>query len=94
MWFQRNGVNHPPENDPRRWLKEVLEDVLLTGCAVCGCAPRETRRVVNLNSDTQQKIVLYELLKLPKKYAKNEKGQSVLKSDEATLKGLLGGLPT
>ena len=74
--------------------REDYEVMLLDVCAVCGGAPRKTRRVVNLNSDTQQKIVLYEILKLPKRYAKNAKGESVLVSDEATMKSLLGGLPT
>ena len=63
-------------------------------CKVCAGALRETRRVVNLNSPEQVKIVLYELLRLPKRYTKNAKGESVLVSDENALKGLLGALPT
>lgn len=91
-WFDLHMSRYEPDVDPKKLKKEVLEEKLLGVCAVCKGAPRETRRVVNLNSDTQQKIVLYEILKLPKRYAKNAKGESVLVSDEATMKSLLGGI--
>ncbi len=61
-------------------------------CHVCGGAPRETRWSFNANSDTQMKILLYDVLKLPKRLKRNNKGKSVLTVDEKALKGLLGGL--
>ena len=66
----------------------------LAPCVVCDARPRETRWVLNLNSDAQVKTLLYDVLKLPKRFGRNAKGESVLKADEATLKSLLSGLPT
>lgn len=73
--------------------KAELEDKLRP-CQVCGGAARQTRLTYNANSPVQTKVVLYDLLKLPKRFAKNAKGESVLVADEMTLKSLLGGLPT
>lgn len=53
-------------------------------CTVCGGAGKSSRFVFNPNSDAQVKIVLYDLLKLPKR-TKDGK----LRSDEETLKSLL-----
>ena len=83
---------YAPINVPKR-SKTEWENSMLP-CKVCAGAPRETRRVVNLNSPEQVKIVLYELLRLPKRFTKNAKGESALVSDENALKGLLGALPT
>lgn len=74
--------------------KPELEERFLPVCHVCGGAPRETRWSVNPNSETQMKVILYELLRLPKKFKRNAKGESVLTVDEASLKSLLGGIPT
>ena len=72
--------------------KENLELIILGVCRVCGGAPRETRRVVSLNSNAQAKIILYDLLKVPKRFKRNTKGESVLTTDEEALRGLMGSL--
>lgn len=77
-----------------KMTKAEAEEAFLGTCAVCGGAPRASRLVLNPNSDTQMKVLLYDVLKIPKRFGRNPKGESVLKADEGTLKGILGGLPT
>jgi hypothetical protein len=72
--------------------KAELETWVLSVCRVCAGAPRETRWTVNANSPDQMKILLYEILKLPKRFSRNGKGVSTLTVDEQALKGLLGGI--
>ena len=70
--------------------KEELEHEWLFTCVVCGGKPRETRKVVNLRSGEQAKTIVYELLKMPKRFARNSKGESALVLDEEAVKSLLG----
>lgn len=68
--------------------KADLEARYLPVCHVCGGAPREERWTFNLNSPTQMKILLYEVLRLPKKMRDGK-----LTADEGALKSLLASLP-
>lgn len=63
---------------------------LLPICHVCEGAPRETRLVFNPNSNTQAQVILYDILRLPKRFKRNAKGKSVLTTDEEALKSILG----
>jgi DNA polymerase I-like protein with 3'-5' exonuclease and polymerase domains len=67
--------------------KQALEQQLLGVCKVCGGKPRRTFYEWNPASHDQNKVVLYELLKLPKRF----KGGK-LRSDEEALKGIMGVL--
>ena len=80
-----------PEADPKA-KKEELAEQWLGPCRVCGGAPRETRWTVNVNSNTQMCVLLYDVLKLPKKFKRNTKGASTVTADEQAMKTLLGGL--
>lgn len=53
-------------------------------CTACGGAGRFERLTCNLNSDTQVKLILYDMLRLPKR---TQGGK--LRSDEEALKSLL-----
>jgi DNA polymerase I-like protein with 3'-5' exonuclease and polymerase domains len=75
-----------------RGTKADYESYVLDVCKVCGGAPRETRWAFNANSPDQMKILLYDILKLPKRFSRNGKGQSTLTVDEQALKGLLAGI--
>ncbi len=76
--------------DPKSMSKAEMEEKLLPICHVCAGAPRETRTVFNPNSSDQSKVVLYEVLRLPKRFKRNTKGESVLTTDEKALKSLAG----
>lgn len=69
--------------------KAELEEEMLGVCKVCGGAPRETRWAFNANSDTQMKVLLYDLLKLPQRF-----NNGSLTVNEGALKSLLGAIPT
>ena len=69
----------------KKALKE--KGVTLTTCAVCTGAERKTVLEWNASSHDQNKIVLYNILRLPKRM----KGGK-LRSDEEALKGILGQL--
>lgn len=73
--------------------KAVLEETHLGTCRVCGGRPRETRIVANLNSETQLKTLLFDVLGAPKRFQRNTKGESVLTVNEGALKSILGALP-
>lgn len=68
--------------------KKELEEELLPVCHVCGGHERKTTLTFNLNSTAQMKTILYDLLRLPKKF----NGGSLTVS-EGALKSLLGGIP-
>src|SRR3990167_5146824 len=55
------------------------------GCTTCGGAGASEEFSFNPNSNDQVKILLYEVLKLPRRYLKGK-----LTTDESALKGLLG----
>lgn len=67
--------------------KSELEEEMLGVCKVCGGAPRREWLEWNPSSHTQNKVILYEVLKLPKRMSNGS-----LSSDEDALKGLLGVL--
>lgn len=66
-------------------LKAELEETILGRCTACGGVGSEEHFVFNPNSNDQQKELLYNILRVPKRY----KGGS-LTTDEEALKGLLG----
>jgi len=70
------------------YTKTVLEAVLLSTCRVCEGKPRETRLRYNPNSGAQNKVVLYDVLKLPKK----TKDGGKLTTDEQAIRSILGGI--
>lgn len=75
--------------------KEELEAALLPVCRVCGGAPRREWLEYNPGSPEQSKVVLYDLLKLPKKWKTVErkgKKEQVLTCDEEAVKSLLAGV--
>ena len=67
--------------------KAQLSEKILGVCGVCQGEPRQKWVAWNASSHHQNKLILYEILRLPKRY-KNKK----LSSDAEALKGLLGGL--
>jgi len=67
--------------------KKACEEALLPVCHVCEGHPRETRWTFNANSTSQMKVVLYDLLRMPKRF-----NQGRLTVDEGALKGLLSGV--
>ena len=69
--------------------KKELE-AMLPVCHVCCGHERETRLVFNPNSDTQVKVLMYEVLRLPKRTKRNSKGVSVVTTDAKALKSLAG----
>lgn len=74
--------------DPSKKKSELEEEMLQT-CKVCKGAPREVRWAFNANSDTQMKVLLYDVLRLPRRMNKGS-----LTVNEAALKSLLGAIPT
>lgn len=72
--------------DPSK-SKAELEAEMLGPCTKCGAAARRTWLEWNPNSDEQTKIVLYDVLKLPKRTRDGK-----LRSDEEALKSLLGSV--
>ena len=72
----------------KKWSKKNLEDTMLSVCRVCSGLLRETRLRYNPNSGDQNKVVLYDVLKLPKK----TKGGGKLTTDEKAIRGILGGI--
>lgn len=77
------GCSHPSEAGKMK--KAELEAWLLETCRVCRGQPRREWLEFNPNSTPQTCIVLYDLLKMPKKF----NGGS-LTADEGALKDLLG----
>lgn len=67
--------------------KKDLETYGLHTCKVCKGLPRETRLRWNPNSGSQNKVILYDVLRLPKRLK-----QGKLTSDEEALRGILGGI--
>jgi len=63
-----------------KWKKQELEEYVLFPCRCCGGEGKIERFVFNPDSTDQKAILLYEVLKVPKR----------AKVDEATLKDLLG----
>jgi hypothetical protein len=83
----RNTLGEMP-----KMTKEELGKVVLPICNLCCGTPRETRLVFNPASNSQKKVILYDILKLPKKMKRNTKGKSVVSVDEKAIRSLLGGL--
>ncbi len=73
---------------PEKTAKAALEDAILPICHVCCGLPRETTLRYNPNSGSQNKVVLYDVLKLPKK----TKDGGKLTTDEQALRSILGGI--
>ena len=69
------------------FTKAKLEELILEPCEACAGAGSAEHFNLNLNSGDQLKDILYNMLKLPKRY----KGQQ-LTTDEEALKNLLGML--
>jgi len=68
--------------------KADLEKALLPVCIECSGLPRETHLRYNPNSGDQNKVVLYDVLRLPKK----TKDGGKLTTDEQAIRGILGGI--
>lgn len=68
--------------------KATLEETYLGVCRVCEGRGRTIRLDWNPQSHHQNKVVLFSVLKLPKRFKDGK-----LRSDEEALKGLLAGLP-
>jgi len=68
--------------------KDELEDLFLGVCKVCSGLPRETRLIYNPRSGSQNRVLLYDILKLPKK----TKDGGKLTTDEKALRKILGGI--
>jgi len=75
----------PMSGPLEKTTKEKLEKLLLPICHVCCGDPRETRLRWNPNSGDQNKVVLYDVLKLPKKLKDGK-----LTTDEQAIRGILG----
>jgi uracil-DNA glycosylase family 4 len=73
--------------EPQKALKEDLEGHLLGVCKVCNGEPRREWIEFNPNSHAQSKVLLYDILRLPKKMKDGK-----LTTDENALKALAGGL--
>lgn len=65
--------------------KTELEEAMLSPCTVCSNLPRREWLEWNPGSHDQNKVLLYDLLKLPRRTKKGK-----LRSDEEALKSLLG----
>jgi len=81
-WHLKCGVE-----EEKKMSKIMLEKLLLPICHVCCGLPRETRLRYNPNSGDQNKVVLYDVLKLPKKLKDGK-----LTTDEKAIRGILGGI--
>jgi DNA polymerase I-like protein with 3'-5' exonuclease and polymerase domains len=67
--------------------KSELEEKFLSVCAVCNGTPRREWIEFNPNSHAQSKVLLYDILRLPKRMK-----DGALTTDENALKALAGGL--
>jgi uracil-DNA glycosylase family 4 len=67
--------------------KKDYEDEVLRTCTVCKGAPRREWLEFNPNSHAQAKVLLYDVLRLPKRMK-----DGALTTDENALKALAGGL--
>lgn len=65
----------------------------LTPCQRCGGLGKWDTLSFNPASDQQVQVLLYDLLKLPKRTKRNPQGKTILTVDEDALKGILGTLP-